>query len=249
MHLAIETAGLSVTLGGFVALDALDLALAEGEFLAVIGPNGAGKSTLLRVLLGLQKPSAGLVRLLGQAPERVARGSIGYVPQLKTLDRSFPALSCEVVISGKLQRWPFFSSRERHAQAEAALAQVGAAHLVHRPLSVLSGGELQRVYLARALVRQPRLILLDEPAAGIDRPGEEDMHHVLEDYRRRSGATVVMVTHDWGAAYHHASRVLILNQRAIAYGEPREALTDANLRHAFGHSGHAHAMSWEARDE
>ncbi len=171
------------------------------------------------------------------------------MPQLKTLDRSFPALSCEVVLSGSLRRWPFDTSRAQHRLAADALAQVGAAHLAHRPFSVLSGGELQRVYLARALVRQPRLVLLDEPAAGIDRPGEEDMHHVLEAYRRASGATVVMVTHDWGAAFHHASRVLILNQRCIAYGPPREALTDANLRLAFGHSGHAHAMSWEARDE
>lgn len=249
MNLALETAGLSVMLGGFAALDSLDLELGEGEFLAVLGPNGAGKSTLLRVLLGLVQPSAGRVWLLGGAPGQAPRGSIGYVPQVKTLDRSFPALSCEVVLSGSLQRWPFAMSKTQHAQAEAALAQVGAAHLAHRPCAALSGGELQRVYLARALVRQPRLVLLDEPAAGIDRPGEEDMHHVLEEYRQRCGSTIVMVTHDWGAAYHHASRVLILNQRKIADGAPREALTDANLRQAFGHSGHAHAMGWEARHE
>lgn len=249
MTLAIETAGLSVVLGNFTALQAVDLALAEGEFLAVLGPNGAGKSTLLRVLLGLQRPSAGTVRLLGSAPGQAPPGSIGYVPQVKTLDRSFPALSCEVVFSGYARRWPFAMSRAQHTVAEEALAQVGAAQLAHRPFSVLSGGEMQRVYLARAIVRQPRLILLDEPAAGIDRPGEEDMYHVLEEYRRRTGATIVIVTHDWGAAFHHASCALVLNQSVIAFGPPGDALNDTNLRQAFGHTGHAHAMHWEARDE
>jgi zinc transport system ATP-binding protein len=245
----IETAGLSVVLGGFTALRSVDLTVERSDFLAVIGPNGAGKSTLLRVLLGLQKPSTGSVRVLDREPGKAAARGIGYVPQVKTLDRSFPAVSCEVVYSGYARRWPFAMSRTQHALACAALAQVGAAHLAHRPFSILSGGELQRVYLARALVREPQLILLDEPAAGIDRPGEEDMYHVLEAYRQRTGAAIVMVTHDWGAAYHHASRVLLLNQSVIACGAPRAALSGANLRQAFGHAGHAHAMNWEAPDE
>lgn len=248
MSLAIETTGLSVQLGAFRALDGLDLAIPAGEFLAVIGPNGAGKSTLLRLLLGLLQPSAGEARVLGAPLGSAPPGAIGYVPQVKTLDRSFPALSCDVVLSGLLRRWPFAMSRAQHKAAEEALRQVGAAHLAHRPFSVLSGGELQRVYLARAMIRKPRLILLDEPAAGIDRPGEEDMYHVLEAYRRESGAAIVMVTHDWGVALHHASLALILNQHVIACGSPRETLSDANLRLAFGHTGHAHAMQWEARD-
>jgi zinc transport system ATP-binding protein len=101
---------------------------------------------------------------------------------------------------------------------------------------------LQRVYLARALARRPKLLLLDEPAAGVDIAGEADMYHLLDAYRRERGATIVMVTHDWAGALHHASRALLLNRGLLAYGPPQEVLTDANLRLAFGHLGHSHPM-------
>lgn len=248
MGAAIELHGVSVRLGDYLALDQLTVNLAAGEFAAVLGPNGAGKSTLLRLLLGLLPPSAGTLRIFGNAPGPAHAASIGYVPQLKTLDRSFPALSCEVVLSGLKRRWPWRLNRVQHAQAVEALMRVGAGQLAHRPFAVLSGGELQRVYLARALARRPRLILLDEPAAGIDLAGTSDMFHLLEEYRRDTGATILMVTHDWGAAYHHATCALLLKQRLLACGPPAEALTDLNLRELFGHAGHAHAMGWRGED-
>lgn len=241
---AVWTEGLSLRIDGFTVLERADISLPSGAFTAVLGPNGAGKSTLLKILLGLETPTEGRVEVLGHSPAKLPPGLVGYVPQLKTVDRSFPALTCEVVASGLLRRWPWRLSRALHEQAEQALGQAGAEHLAHRPFSVLSGGEVQRVYLARALMRKPRLILLDEPAAGIDAAGEDLMYGALEKYRRDSGATIVMVTHDWGAAFHHASCVLLMNKRVVACAPPGEALSDENLRQAFGHGGHAHAMSW-----
>jgi len=242
MAYAIETQRLTVRLGAFTALEDLTLQLNEGEFIALLGPNGAGKSTLLRVLLGLVRPTAGTARVLGKPPASVPASEIGYVPQVKTLDRSFPAVSCELVASGRTRRWPWRLGGCAHGMAEDALRAAGAAHLTHRSVSVLSSGELQRVYLARAMARQPRLILLDEPAAGVDVAGEADMHHVLEDYRRDTGATVLMVTHDLDTAFHHASCAILLNRRLITCGAPNAVLTDEHLRSAFGHSGHAHMM-------
>lgn len=247
MTSAILTQGLCLSFGGFSVLADVDLELPDGAFVAVLGPNGGGKSTLLKILLGLLKPTAGRAEVLGYAPDKLPPALVGYVPQLKTLDRTFPAVSCDLVESGSLRRWPWRLGGRTHDEAEAALEQVGAGHLTHRPLSVLSGGELQRVYLARALMRRPRLVLLDEPAAGIDLTGGDQMFRVLEDYRAATGATIVMVTHDWGAAYHHAGCALLLNKHVIVCGPPVEALSDENLRQAFGHSGHAHTMSWDGR--
>lgn len=221
-------------------LDGLSFSVTAGDFVAVIGPNGSGKTSLIRLILGLLAPSSGGLHL---APELCAdRRRIGYVPQLKTLDRSFPAIALDLVVSGMRLSWAWRETPSEHEAALAALARVGAAGLAQRQLSVLSGGELQRVYLARALARRPRLLLLDEPASGIDVSGEADMYHLLEDYRRETGATVLMVTHDWAGALHHASRALLLNRRLLAYAAPETVLTDDNLRLVFGHSGHAHPM-------
>jgi zinc transport system ATP-binding protein len=231
------------TAGTFTILDGLDFALPAGSFCAVLGPNGGGKSTLLRLMLGLLRPSAGSIRIAGLDPQARGRPAIGYVPQVKTLDRSFPAPALDLVASGIHASWPWRLGPAERAQAEQALAEAGALPLANRPLSVLSGGELQRAYLARALVRQPQLILLDEPAAGIDLAGEEDMYRVLEAYQRRTSATVIMVTHDWGAAFHHATWALVLHRTLLAAGSSAEVLSDETMRLAFGHAGHQHGMT------
>lgn len=243
---ALEAAGLGVRFGDFQALSDIGFELPRGAYLAILGPNGGGKSTLLKVLLGLIAPSSGAVRLFGQAPRDVPPGWIGYVPQVKTLDRTFPALAIELVSNGLRRGWPLRLSRDERERARAALAQVGAGHLAKRRLGRLSGGELQRVYLARALVREPKLVILDEPASGIDAVGEADMYRLLERYHKESGATVLMVTHDWEAAYHHASHVLVLSGRQVAFGAPGEALSDQALRRAFGHVDHAHSMQFRS---
>ena len=229
----------SVRFGDAQVLDHVSFDLDEGQFLAIVGPNGAGKSTLVKVALGLLLPDRGHAALFGRdagdVPER-----IGYVPQLKTFDRSFPATAVELVVTGLRRRWPARVRPAERERALVALAEVGAAALADRGLSRLSGGELQRVYLARALARQPALVLLDEPATGVDYLAEHDLSGLLERYQARSGATVVMVTHDLAAARYHASRVLLLNRHVHGFGLPDDVLCEACLQEAYGHVGHAH---------
>ncbi len=240
MTQALRCIDLSVRLGSWLALDRVGLVLPEGAFMTIVGPNGAGKTTLLKCLLGLVEPTGGRIELLGHAPLECPAAWLGYVPQLKTLDRSFPARAIELVATGVLGRWPGWLRGSARAAAQEALERVGMGERALRPISVLSGGELQRVYLARALARRPRLILLDEPAAGMDLAGEADMYAILEDYQSDAGATIVMVTHDWDAARHHSSHVLVLGRQQLAFGTPQEALSEAQLRQAFGHVGHRH---------
>lgn len=252
---AVEIEQYSVRFGEFQALQEVSLQVPEGAFVAIVGPNGAGKSTLLKALLGLERASmrdgptwvSGRIRVLGHPPREVPPGWIGYVPQVKGFDRSFPALAIEVVVSGLRRHWPFRIGREEREQAAEVLEKVGALHLANRRLGGLSGGELQRVYLARSLIRRPRLLLLDEPATGVDVIGEADLYRHLEAYQAEQGATILMITHDWEAAQHHASAVLVLNRRVVGYGPPEKVLCPECLSQAFGHVGHAHRVVLEGR--
>ena len=238
----IESRNLGVEFGTLKALEDLSFRVDPGSFLAIVGPNGSGKSTLLRALLGLIQPSTGDVRLFGKVPAHLAPGSIGYVPQIKTTDRHFPALAEELVATALRRRWPGRLRGNERERILDALENVGASHLAKRSLAGLSGGELQRVFLARSFVRHPRLLMLDEPMTGIDVVGTADLYSLLDVYQRTHEATIVMVTHDWDVAYHHASHVLLLNNVCVAYGPSAEVLTDTYLRKAFGHVGHAHKM-------
>lgn len=243
---AVTIEHLSVDYGRHRALIDISAELPAGGFLAIVGPNGSGKSTLLKTLVGLVHPSRGTARLFDKPAHEAPAEQLGYVPQLKTLDRRFPALAVEVVATGLTRRWPLWLGCDVRQRALDALDRVGAAKLAKRTVAQLSGGELQRVYLARALVRNPRIVLLDEPATGIDAKGEHDFYHLLERYHEFTAATILMVTHDWSAAYHHASHVLLVSTRQIAFGPPKQALTDATMNEAFGHVGHSHATPWEA---
>ena len=236
---ALHVHHVSVRFGKVVALEDVSFDLHEGETLAIVGPNGAGKSTLIKVALGLLKPNRGHAAIFG-TDAGVAPRRVGYVPQLKTFDRTFPATAMELVVSGSRLRWPARVTAGERKQASEALESVGASHLLDRRLAGLSGGELQRVYLARALVRRPDVVLLDEPATGVDFLGEHDLYDLLEGYQERTNAAIVMITHDLSAARYHADRVLVLNRRAHGFGAPEEVLTDDCLRAAYGHLGHEH---------
>jgi zinc transport system ATP-binding protein len=231
----------SVRYGAFRALDDVTVAIPEGAFVAVIGPNGAGKTTLLNTIVGISTPDDGRVQVFGEAPNLLPPKDLGYVPQLKTLDRSFPAQALELVVTGLRNRWPWRITAQERELAIASMKRTGVDHLAQRPIARLSGGELQRVYLARSLVRQPRLLVLDEPAAGMDVAGEAAMYHMLMEYQQEEGATVVMITHDWEGARYHASHVLLLNRALAAFGPPKEVAGDEQLLQVFGHIGHVKA--------
>ena len=231
----VEAEGVSVRFGDVTALEDVSFHIDPGDFVAVLGPNGSGKTTLFHCLLGL-------TGFTGTITNRAHR--VGFVPQIKTFDRTFPGRAVEVVASGITGRWPGWRDRRHFPQARQALAGVGADHYADRSLSGLSGGQLQRVYLARALVHSPELLLLDEPAAGIDRVGEHDLYEDLESYQaEHPHVAIAMITHDWDVARHHAGKSLILNHRVIGFGPSAEVLTDDCLRQAFGHMGHAHELA------
>ena len=227
---------ISIRFGSYTALTGVCFPVMPGDFITVIGPNGGGKTTLLKALLGLTPLSAGDIVIPG------GRRGLAYVPQFKTMDRRFPAVAEELVASGMTRRWPAFMGSGTRQKAREALAAIGAQRLCGRSVSALSGGELQRVFLARAMVSEPRVLLLDEPATGIDAVGEADMYRLLEEFQTRSGAAILLVTHDWHAVRHHCSQVLILNGAQVAFGPPSTTLTEPNLQRAFGHLGHRHAL-------
>lgn len=238
---ALHFHNVSVRFGEIEVLQNITFDVAEGEFLAIIGPNGAGKSTLIKVALGLVKPNKGHANIFGELAGRQP-DRIGYVPQLKTFDRSFPATVLELVISGLRRSWPARITKDERVKAQEALEQVGASPLAERPLAKLSGGELQRAFLARALVRRPKVVLLDEPATGVDFLAEHDLYDLLEHYQTETGATIAMITHDLAAARYHASQVVVLNRRLHGFGVPEEVLCERCLKDAYGHVGHAHKV-------
>ncbi|MDA4115416.1 MAG: ABC transporter ATP-binding protein [Thaumarchaeota archaeon] len=212
-----------------------NFAFGRGEFVAVIGPNGAGKTTLFRLLLGLQQPISGSIKIFGSPPKR-GNPQIGYVPQRHIVDSETNIESLELVrlgLSGK--KWGFnpFVHRDREA-AFAALESVGATELAHRPLGVLSGGELQRIFLAEALVSKPDILLLDEPLSNLDLRRETDMLHLVNDVVRTQGVTALLIAHNINPLLPHLDEVVYVANGKIATGKPSEVLTSESLTALYG---------------
>ncbi len=240
---AVQCDGISVQLGEQFALQHVSMSIPVGAFCTILGPNGGGKSTFLRVLLGLQAVTRGSVQLFDAPISAVNPRRIGTVPQSKRYDQNFPARALDVVATGIHGKWSFRLDETTRASCLQALDRVGLRSLADRRVGVLSGGELQRVYLARALVRQPELLLLDEPATGMDVRSEADLHSILEDYQTDHTATVVMVSHDWSTAKHHSSHIMLLNSTLRWSGASTDGPDDEVMREVFGHRGHMHPMT------
>jgi zinc/manganese transport system ATP-binding protein len=207
----------------------------SGEFVAVIGPNGAGKTTLFRLLLGLQPPASGTLRVF-DAPPRRGNPRIGYVPQRHLIDSETHIECLELVrlgLSGS--RWGLnpFSHRDRDA-ALSALEGVGATDLAHMPLSVLSGGEQQRIFLAEALASDPDVLLLDEPLSNLDLKRETDLLHLVNGVVRSSGVTALLIAHNINPLLPHLDKVIYIANGKVATGEPREVLTSETLTALYG---------------
>jgi zinc transport system ATP-binding protein len=213
---AVDIAGLDFAYGEVPVLEQVDLTVAAGEFLGVVGPNAGGKSTLLKLILGLLKPGAGRIRVFGEPPRR-ARRRIGYVPQYPGFARDFPISVEDVVLMGRfglgwrLGPW----TRTDHEAAAAALDEVEALDLRPRRIGTLSGGQLQRVLLARALVGEPRLLILDEPTANIDQRLEGEIFELLARLNRR--LTIVVVSHDIAFISSYVTRVACLNRTLVCH--------------------------------
>ena len=226
----------TVRLGGVSIWAGANLSLPAGSVLAVLGPNGAGKSTLLRVLLGLVPAQSGGVRVLGDAPRR-GNPLIGYVPQRRPIDTELPLRAADFVRFGlDGDRWGITLSAARHREARVAVAralvQVDAAHLADRPLGRLSGGEQQRLFLAQALVRNPQLLLLDEPLASLDARNQAGIVQLVADVARRNGIAVIMVTHDVNPVLSVVDQVMYVARGRVVVGEP-EAIIRADVLSAM----------------
>lgn len=228
---------LTVIIGTVTVLQEISFEVNRGEMIGVIGPNGGGKTTLLQTLLGLIKPFSGRALLLGCPCERLGpiREKIGYIPQYRNYDRRFPLSAEDVVKMG------FYSprtllrplKREEKEACREILSVVGALHLAARPFGDLSGGEQQRVLLARALVRHPELLLLDEPNTGLDLTAQ---HHFLERLRqlqRDYKLTVLLVSHDILSLAGYADRLLCINRSMHIHGQPQQVLQSPALKKAY----------------
>lgn len=214
----ISAQNLSVRFGGDEVLSHISLSIEPGEIVTILGPNGSGKSTLLRALLGILPPAQGSV-------SRAPGLRLGYVPQKLAIDRTMPMT---------VRRFLSLPKRVSDVEASAALARVSLPELAARQMASLSGGQFQRVLLARALLSKPQLLILDEPTQGLDQPGEAAFYRLIEEVRRETGAAVLMVSHDLHVVMAASDRVICLNGHICCEGTPRVVSNAPEYRALFG---------------
>jgi zinc transport system ATP-binding protein len=223
----LSARGLWLSRSGRTILEGIDLDLCQGEIVTLIGPNGAGKTTLVRILLGLIAPDQGEIH-------RKPGLSIGYVPQRFDIDRAIPMTVARFLALGGT------SDPDR---IEAVLAEVGAARVLDQQIASLSGGELQRVVLARALLRDPALLVLDEPVRGVDYAGEAELYALIGRLRSDRGLGVLLVSHDLHIVMAQSDRVICVNRHVCCSGVPETVAKDPSYARLFGaHAARAFAI-------
>lgn len=215
----IEVLSVSFTGNGQKILENINFSLGPRDFVTLIGPNGAGKSTLLKIIIGCLTPSKGKVLLNPQA-------RIGYMPQRLSLNEMVPL---DVVT--------FLKTARDKTLFERIIHQTGIACLLHRSLHALSGGELQRVLLSRALLGQPNLLLLDEPAQSLDIEGQAQFYRLLEEFRRETSLAVLMVSHDLNFVHQASDQVICLNRHICCHGKPEEVQNSIEYKALFPQAG------------
>ena len=231
---AVDVADLTVAYSDRPVLWDIDLQVPVGALMAVVGPNGAGKSTLLKSMLGLVKPVAGSVKLLG-LPHRAVAKKIAYVPQRTSVDWDFPATVRDVVLMGTYGSLGWFRrpGRPQKLLADDALTRMGMIDFADRQISQLSGGQQQRVFLARSLVQDASLFFMDEPFLGVDATTEEVILRLLHELRD-AGKTVIVVHHDLGTVRDYFDWVTLVNVKKIASGPLGTVFTPENIAKTYG---------------
>ncbi len=224
MKAIIECRNAAASYDGKKVIGSLSFTLNEGELLCILGENGSGKSTLIKCLLGIKQLDSGKI-IMG---EGLKPSDIGYLPQYTNLQNGFPATVAEVVISGCLGRRglrPFYSSAEKKL-AQQAMERLGIADLAKKSCRELSGGQQQKMFLARAMCAAKKLLLLDEPLNGLDPAAQEDMYKLITELNQKDGMTVIMVSHDVVRSVDCASRILCLcSSDHCFFGTPEEYLS------------------------
>ncbi len=216
----IEAKGISLALEGKQILDKVDIRLHKGEIVTLIGPNGAGKSTLIRIILGLIKQDDGQVLL---APKL----RIGYMPQRLSIDPVLPLT---------VRRFLTLAQRCSESNLVDALTEVGAEQLLDSAMQTLSGGETQRILLARAMLRNPDLLILDEPVQGVDVAGQEALYRLISTIRKRHGCGILMISHDLHLVMSATDQVLCLNRHVCCSGHPDKVRADPSYVALFGNT-------------
>jgi len=237
--MAIDVQNLSHAYGDLPVLNNITFAVSKGDFFIIIGPNGSGKTTLMKVISGILRPQNGQLEIMGRSIDNYTRKNlaqtIAFVPQ--TIPVDFPFTVTEIVLMG---RSPYLGILGLEQEIDLEIAQraitfTGIEHLAHRKLDQLSGGEQQRVFIARAICQQPQVILLDEPTSSLDLAHQVRLMDLMERLKTDKGVTVVMVSHDVNLAAMYGNRLLLLNQGQIMrLGPPEEVLTFQTLEETYG---------------
>ena len=228
----VEFRGVACGYGGNAVLEGINLRIHAGDFIGLVGPSGAGKTTLLRAILGGVDVYDGQVLIDGRPAGANTRA--GYVPQLEAIDWNFPVTVEQVVLMGRASDgWGPWQRGNARDEAERVMKRLGIESLAKRHIRALSGGQQQRAFLGRALVSNPRLLLLDEPTRGVDIKTRDDILHLLDELNHE-GVTVIMSTHELNAVAAHLPWVVCVNGTIIAQGSPAEVYTPENLRRTYG---------------
>jgi zinc/manganese transport system ATP-binding protein/zinc transport system ATP-binding protein len=229
-----------------VVFTRLSLDIHAGQFAGIVGPTGCGKTTLLKIILGTMPAFSGEVRVAGQAAATIRPGLVGYVPQLGSVDWSFPVTVEEVILmglytSGRVWPWP---SREERRRVRDLAHRLGIHDCLRHHIVHTSGGQRQRAFLARALISNPRLVVLDEPTSGVDIKTQHEVLHLLGDINSE-GITILLTTHDLNAVASHLPWVICFNNGIVAQGRPQDIFTADILTRTYGgdivivrHEGH-----------
>ncbi|SER06000.1 zinc/manganese transport system ATP-binding protein/zinc transport system ATP-binding protein [Nitrosomonas sp. Nm51] len=232
---AIQLINVTTSYENNVVFTRLSLQIESGQFVGIVGPTGCGKTTLLKTILGAQTVFCGRVLLNGQPVEQVRNKKIGYIPQLESVDWSFPVTVEDVIMMGlypgrRLLPW---QSKAERARVEDLAAKLGIYNCLRQHIAHTSGGQRQRAFLARALINNPKLLVLDEPTSGVDIKTQHEVLHLLGDISNQ-GMTIILTTHDLNAVASHLPRVICFNNGIVAEGRPRDIFTNDILTKTYG---------------
>jgi len=238
MNLIIETKNLSDSYGQTEALTNVSFTVEKGDFVGLAGPNGAGKTTLIKTILGLLPTSKGEIKLFGKTKEKFNDwGKIGYLPQkLSTINTLFPATVDEVVTLGLLsqKKIPRIINANDQKRASETLRELGIFDLKKRMLSELSGGQQQKVLLARALVSNPEILIFDEPSTALDPESRESFFQLIQKLNKKNGTAVILITHDTGYIGQYANKLLYIDKSLVYFGKFSDFCQDEKMNAYFG---------------
>ncbi len=231
----VEFISVSFSYPDLEVLEDVSLQVKKGEFLAVIGPNGAGKTTLLKLILGLLKPTSGTVLVFGKKLTESIRKRIGYVPQTARIDYSFPINVEDFIMTGRYAvigpgRIP---KKVDHIAVDEALEKTGSLSIRFKQIGKLSGGQRQKIMIARALVNNPEMLILDEPTTAVDPKNSESLYELLLALHEQ-GITILTVSHDVGVIAQYADTIACVNRKVVVHARPEEVISEEALNEMYG---------------